>query len=252
MDLGIKGKVALVTGAARDVGRAIALQMGAEGAIVAVNYNSSAKEAEAVVEEIKGAGGTAKTYQADVGDNEEVKAMVAQIVADYGGLDILVNNAGYVKPTRFLKTNEEDWKKQIDVGLYGVIHCAHAAAPHMVEKGWGRIVTVAGDSARVGEVGLSITASSRGGAISLTKSLAKELGRDGITVNAVAFGLIGTTHSDQAWLAKNMDKILRNYPTGRIGEAEDIPPCVAFLCSQGASWLTGQVVSISGGYSMVG
>ena len=178
--------------------------------------------------------------------------MTDQIVNDFGQLDILVNNAGYVKPNRFVNTAPEEWRTQIDVGLYGVIHCCHAAASLLAASGQGRIISLAGDSARVGEKGLSITAASRGGVLSLTKSLAKELGRDGITVNAVALGLVETGHSDKEWLEKNMAKIVRNYPSGRIGQPEDVAPTVAFLASAGAAWVTGQIISISGGYSMVG
>ncbi|MEM7250147.1 MAG: SDR family oxidoreductase [Pseudomonadota bacterium] len=250
MNYGLSGKVALVTGAARDVGREIALTLGAESAKVAVNYNQSAAGADAVVSEIRAAGGQAKAYQCDVTDYAAVQAMTQAIAEDLGSISVLVNNAGYVTPQRFLDTTPDDWHKQIDVGLYGVIHCCHAVAPQMIASGGGRIVSLAGDSARVGEARLSITAASRGGVISLTKSLAKELGRDNITINAVALGLVETSHSDKAWLDQHMSKIVRNYPLGRIGQVDDIAPTVAFLASDGARWMTGQILSVSGGYSM--
>lgn len=252
MDYGLKGKVALVTGAARDVGREIALALAGEGAAVAVNYRGSEKEAKDLVAEIESAGGKARAYRCDVADYDAVKRMVESIVKDFGRLDILVNNAGFVTPRRFVETTPEEWHKQIDIGLYGVIHCCHAAAPYMIDQNGGRIINLAGDSARVGEKGLSITAASRGGALSLSKSLAKELGRNNITVNAIALGLVDTSHSDKGWLQANMEKIVRNYPLGRIGEPADVAPVVAFLASDGASWITGQTISISGGYSMVG
>ena len=252
MDLGLKGKVALVTGGGRDVGKAISLAMGAEGAKVAVNYNRSAKEAEAVVAEIEAAGGEARAYQCDVTDYASVKAMVASIVKDLGSIDVLVNNAGFVIPRLFTETTPDDWKRQVDIGLYGVIHCCHAVAPHMIEQKSGRIVNVTGDSARVGEKYLSVTAASRGGVLSLTKSLARELGPSGINVNCVAFGLVETDHTDQAFLKKNYEKIVRQYPLGRIGQANDIAPMIAFLASDSASWITGQILSINGGYAMVG
>ncbi len=252
MDLGIEGKVALVTGAARDVGREIALTLAAEGAAVAVNYNSSGDEAAAVVEEITAAGGRARAYQANVGDRAAVETMVGRIVEEMGPIDILVNNAGFVKPKAFVKTTPEDWKSQIDVGLYGVIHCCYALGPRMIARGTGRIVNITGDSARVGEKYLSITASSRGGVLSLTKSLAREFGSAGITVNAIAFGLVETTHTDKDWLAKNRERIERQYPLGRIGRPDDIAPMVAFMASSRAGWITGQILSINGGYSMVG
>ena len=252
MDLGLNGKVALVTGGARDVGREIVLALANEGAGVAINYRGSEAKAQALVAEIEKSGGKARAYGADVTDYDAVKSMVDGVAADFGGLDVLVNNAGYVTPGRFVETTPADWHSQIDVGLYGVIHCCHAAAPHLAASGDGRIISLAGDSARVGEKGLSITAASRGGVISLTKSLAKEMGRDGITVNLVALGLVETGHSDKAWLEKNMSKIVRNYPTGRIGQPGDVAPMIAFLASAGASWITGQIVSVSGGYSTVG
>ncbi|MBL6951246.1 MAG: SDR family oxidoreductase [Alphaproteobacteria bacterium] len=252
MDLGLSGKVALVTGGARDVGREIVLTLANEGARVAINYRGSEAEAKALVAEIEQNGGKARAYGADVTDYDAVCAMTDQVVADFGGLDVLVNNAGYVKPQRFVESTPADWHSQIDVGLYGVIHCCHAAASHLAASGNGRIISLAGDSARVGEKNLAITAASRGGVISLTKSLAKELGRDGITVNLVALGLVETGHSDKAWLEKNMPKIVRNYPSGRIGQPDDVAPTIAFLASGGASWITGQIVSVSGGYSTVG
>ena len=155
MDLGLKGKVALVTGAGRGVGREIALSLAAEGAAVAVNYRSSAKDAEALVAEITGKGGKAKAYAADVADFAAVKAMVEAVAKDFGGLDILVNNAGLALRKRFVETTPEDWKKQIDACLYGAIHCCYAAAPHFEKAGNGRIVSVIGDSSRVGESGLA-------------------------------------------------------------------------------------------------
>ena len=251
MNYGLADKVALVTGAARDVGREIALALASEGATIAVNYRGSQEQAATLVAEIESNGGKAKAYQCDVANYNTVLAMVTEIIDDYGRIDILVNNAGYVTPQRFLDTSPQDWKQQIDVGLYGVIHCCHAVAPHMVNQGGGRIISLAGDSARVGEARLAITAASRGGAISLTKSLANELGRNNVTVNMEALGLVETSHSDKAWLDQHMDKIVRNYPLGRIGKVEDVAPAVAFLASDGAGWITGQIMSISGGYSMV-
>jgi NAD(P)-dependent dehydrogenase (short-subunit alcohol dehydrogenase family) len=251
MDYKLNGKVALVTGAARDVGREIALALAAEGATIAVNYNSSPKEAEAVVAEIKAAGGNARAYQSNVADYEAVTSMVASIVKDFNSIDILVNNAGLVLKDRFVDSTPEQWERQIGVGLYGVIHTCHAVAPYMIKQNGGRIISLAGDSARVGENGLAVTAAARGGAIALTKSLAKELGRANITVNAVALGLIETAHSDPEWLAANRDKIVRMYPLRRIGKPDDIAPTIAFLASDGGKWITGQVLSVNGGFSMV-
>jgi 2-hydroxycyclohexanecarboxyl-CoA dehydrogenase len=252
MGLGLKGKVALVTGGGRDVGGAIALALAGEGATVAVNYLHSQASADAVVAEIAARGGNAAAYRADVTDRGAVAGMIERIVGAHGRLDILVNNAGYVQRQRFVETTQQDWRKQIDIGLYGVIHCCHAAVPQMMRQNGGRIINLMGDSARVGESGLAVTAASRGGVLALTKSLAKELGRHWITVNALALGLIETSHTDRAWFEANREKILRNYPLRRLGKPEDVAPAVTFLASEGASWITGQVLSISGGFSTSG
>lgn len=251
MNLGLNGKVALVTGGGRDVGREIALALAADGATVAVNYNSSVAEAQAVVDEIIKAGGKAAAYRANVGDYTAVRAMVDAIVADHGRVDILVNNAGVVIGERFVNSTPEQWAKQIDVDLYGTIHTCHAVAPHMIRQNSGRMITLAGDSSRVGENGIAIAAAARAGGIALMKSLAKELGRNNVTCNSISLGLIETSHSDAEFLAANRDKIVRNYPLRRIGKPTDIAPTVAFLASDAASWITGQVLSVNGGFCMV-
>ncbi len=250
MDLNLKGKVALVTGGARDVGREIARTLAAEGAAVAINYRSSGEEAEAVAKEIVAKGGKAKAYAGDVADFAAVKAMVDAVVKDLGGLNILVNNAGLALRQRFVDTKPEDWRRQIDTCLYGAIHCCHAAAPHLENAKNGRIVSVIGDSSRVGESGLAIVAAARAGVVALMKSLAREFGRSGTTANTVSLGLVETAH-DRAWVEENREKLTRFYPVRRLGQPEDIAPMVAMLASPHSGWITGQVLSISGGYSMV-
>ena len=252
MKFGLDGKVALITGGARDVGRDIALALAAEGATVAVNYRNSAQEADAVVAEIAAAGGTARAYQADVADYGSVGRMVDAVIGAFGRIDVLVNNAGLVKRQRFVDTTPEDWRSQIDVGLYGVIHCCHAVVPHMVKQNGGRIICLAGDSARVGESGLAITAASRGGALALAKSLAKELGRSNITVNAVALGADrdGAFPTRIGWIptARRSRGCIR---CERIGKPGDVAPIIALLASEGGAWITGQVISVNGGFSMI-
>jgi NAD(P)-dependent dehydrogenase (short-subunit alcohol dehydrogenase family) len=250
MDLGLKGKVALVTGAGRGVGREIATSLAREGASVAVNYRSSAKDAESLVAEIAAAGGKAKAYQADVADFAAVSAMIDAVVKDFGGLNVLVNNAGLALRQRFVETKPEDWRRQIDACLYGAIHCCHAAAPHLEASKYGRIVAVIGDSSRVGESGLAIVAAARAGVVALMKSLAREFGRSGTTCNTISLGLVETDH-DKGWVEANREKLVKLYPVRRLGQAGDVAPMVALLASPQSGWITGQVISISGGYSMV-
>jgi 2-hydroxycyclohexanecarboxyl-CoA dehydrogenase len=252
MDLGLGGKVALVTGAGRGVGREIALSLAREGAHVAVNYMKSKAGADEVVAECRRLGQKAEPYGVDVADYGAAKAMVERVIADFGGLDILVNNAGHSKMQLFAESGPEDWKPQIGVCLYGVIHCSHAALPYFTARKAGRIVNIVGDSGRVGEARLAVTAAARAGAIALTKSLAREMGRFNITVNAVALGLVETEHMDPAWLQANKEKILRLYPLRRLGQPRDVAPIVVLLASDGASWITGQVISVSGGYATAG
>ncbi len=250
MDLGLDGKVALVTGGANGVGRAICLALAGEGAAVAVNYRSSAEQAHAVAAEIASKGGKAIAVGADVGDLAAVKAMVEKVAGEFGRLDILVNNAGIAQRQRFTETTPEDWRRQIDTCLYGAIHCCHAAAPHLEKSGSGRIVSLIGDSSRVGESGLSIVAAARAGVIGLVKSLAREMGRFGVTANIISLGLIETAH-DRDWVEANRDKLVRLYPLRRLGRPEDVAPLVALLASGHGGWITGQAISVSGGYSMV-
>ena len=250
MEMQLKDRVALVTGATRDVGRQIALSLAAEGATVAVHYRNSADEAEAVVSEIRKQGGKARAYRADVADRGAVQSMIQSIVSDHGGLNILVNNAGLAIRKPFKETTPEEWRSQIDVNLMGAIHLCHAAAPHLEKGGHGRIIAIVGNSSRVGESGLSIVAAARAGVIGLMKSVARELGRSGVTANTVSLGMVETAH-DPTWLAANREKLIRFYPVRRLGQPDDIAPTVTLLASPRSGWITGQVISVSGGYSMV-
>lgn len=249
MKMGLEGRVALVTGAARDVGREIALALAAEGAAVAVNYNSSADRAQAVVDEIKAKGGRAIACKADIADLAAVKQMVDRTATELGGLNILVNNAGLVIRKRFAETTPDEWRRQIDTCLYGTIHCCHAAGPLLEAGKNGRIISLMGDSSRVGESGLSIGAAARAGVIALMKSLAREMGRAGTTANAVSLGLVETAH-ERSWVDANRDKLVKFYPLRRLGLPGDVAPMVTLLASDHGSWITGQVISISGGFSM--
>lgn len=252
MNLSLTGKAALVTGAGRDVGRAIALELAAQGAAVAVNYQASAEAAEKVVAEIAAAGGRALACQADIADLAATQAMVGRVVEAFGSLDIVVNNAGVAERARFLDTTPEQWKRHIDVGLLGTVNTSHAALPHMVKAGrGGRILSLGGDSSRVGEANLSMAAASRAATIALIKSLAREFGRYDITCNAVTLGMIQSAHSDPDWLAENLPKMVKNYPLKRIGQPADVAPMIAFLASADAGWITGQTISVNGGFAML-
>ena len=251
MNLNLNGKVALITGGGRDTGGHIAEILAAEGATVAINYRTSRDDAEKVAANIKAGGGQAKIYPCDIGDYGQVTAMVDQIIADFDRIDILVNNAGYVVYKKFIETTPDEWQTQINTCLYGAIHCCHAVAPHMIKQNGGRIISLVGDSSRIGEANLALAAAARGGTIALGKSLARELGRAHICVNTISLGLVQTAHSDADFLAKHMEKIVKAYPLRRIGTPDDVAPIIAFLSSEDASWITGQVISVNGGFSMV-
>lgn len=250
MEMQLKDRIALVTGGTRDVGRLIALTLAAEGAAVAVHYRGSADEAEAVVSEIRAKGGTVSAYQADVADHTSVRNMVEKIVADFGALNIVVNNAGLAIRKPFKDTTPDEWRSQIDVNLLGAIHLYHAASPHAEKGGHGRFIAIVGNSSRVGKSGLSIVGAARAGVIALMKSIAREMGRTGVTANTVSLGLVETGH-DPDWLDANRERLVRLYPMRRLGRPDDIAPMVALLASPLAGWITGQVISISGGYCMV-
>ena len=245
----LDGKTALLTGASRGIGRAIALRLAAEGARVAINYAGNVKAAEEVKAAIEAAGGTAILCRADVADSAAVEAMVADVAKEFGAIDILVNNAGITRDTLLMRMKDEDFAKVLDTNLKGVFYCTKAVAKLMMKKRAGRIVNMASVVGLVGNAGQTNYAAAKAGVIGFSKSAAKELASRGITVNAVAPGFIGTDMT--ADLPESVkEKALSDIPLGRAGQPEDVANAVLFLASDQASYITGQVVNVDGGMVM--
>jgi NAD(P)-dependent dehydrogenase (short-subunit alcohol dehydrogenase family) len=253
MDLKLTGKNVLVTGAGQGLGRAIGMAFAQEGANVAFHYNSSGKGAEEAAKEADELGVNALPVGANLNDREAVVAAVESVKAQLGPIDILINNAAATQSKPFLETTEEDWAPQIGITIAGTLRVTQAVAKQMVEGGGGSIVSLMGDSGRVGESRLLVTATTRSTTVGLTKSLAKELARYQIRANAVSIALVQTNsldaHTGNADDQK-MKRILSAYPLRRLGRPEDITPTVLLLASPLSSWTTGQVVSVNGGYAM--
>ena len=242
----LDGKTALVTGASRGIGRAIALCLAAEGARVAINYAGNVKAAEEVKSSVEAAGGTAILCQADIADSAAVEAMIADVVKEFGAIDILVNNAGITRDTLLMRMKDEDFAKVLDTNLKGVFYCTKAVSKLMMKKRSGRIVNMASVVGLVGNAGQTNYAAAKAGVIGFSKSAAKELASRGITVNVVAPGFIGTDMT--AGLPESVkEKMLTDIPLGRMGEPEDVANAVLFLASDQASYITGQVVNVDGG-----
>ena len=245
----LDGKTALVTGASRGIGRAIALRLAAEGARVAINYAGNVKAAEEVKAAVEAAGGAAILCQADISDSAAVEAMVADVVKEFGTIDILVNNAGITRDTLLMRMKDEDFAKVLDTNLKGVFYCTKAVSKLMMKKRSGRIVNMASVVGLVGNAGQTNYAAAKAGVIGFSKSAARELASRGITVNVVAPGFIGTDMT--AVLPEAVkEKTLAGIPLGKMGEPEDVANAVLFLASDQASYITGQVVNVDGGMVM--
>lgn len=249
MALSLDGKVALVTGGSRGIGRAIAGELARQGAAVAINYVRNADAATAVVAEIEAQSGRAIAFQADVGDFDAAAALVQQTQTALGGLHILVNNAGITRDTLLMRMQEADWDAVLRVNLKGAFNTCQAAVRQMMRQRWGRIINISSVSGLMGQVGQANYAASKAGLIGFTKSLARELGARGITANVIAPGFVATDMTadlDEALQAQMRGLI----PLGRFGVVEDVAHAVAFLASDAAVYITGAVLPVDGGLSM--
>ncbi len=245
----LAGKVALVTGASRGIGRAIAAALAEEGADVAVNYAAHPEQAEETCRLIQSMGRRARAYKADIARDEENHAMIRAICQDFGPPLILVNNAGITRDRTFAKMTYELWSEVIQVNLTGPAMVTHECLKHMLEAGWGRVIFITSVVGQMGSFGQSNYAAAKGGLIALTRTLAREVARKGVTVNAVAPGYIETDMT--AVVPENvLEQVRQSTPVGRLGRPEEVAHVVRLLASPMASYITGEVINVNGGMYM--
>jgi 2-hydroxycyclohexanecarboxyl-CoA dehydrogenase len=250
------GKVVVVTGGGGGIGGATCRRFGAEGARVAV-LDQNLETAQATAAAVREAGGTAAAFRCDITDRASVDAAIAGVRTELGPIDVLVNNAGWDIFKPFTKTEPAHWDRLIAINLTGALHMHHAVLPGMVERRSGRIVNVSSDAARVGSSGEAVYAACKGGLVAFSKTIAREHARHGITVNVVCPGPTQTAlFEDYKAGAGNPEKLIdaftRSIPLGRIGQPEDLPGAILFFASDDAGYVTGQVLSVSGGLTMAG
>jgi 3-oxoacyl-[acyl-carrier protein] reductase len=250
-DKALDGRVALVTGASRGIGRAIAIALGRRGAKVIVNYAAREDAARECAAAVEAAGGKAAVLGFDVAKSDQVTEAIKQLGKDHGGLDILVNNAGVAINGLILRFKDDQWQRTLDVNLSGAFHCARAAASLLLRaKEHGRIINITSVVGEMGNAGQAAYAASKAGMIGLTMSLARELASRGVTVNAVAPGFIETDMTAAELPEAQRAKLIDEIPLGRIGSADDVAGCVAFLAGPEAAYITGQVLRVNGGMLM--
>ncbi|NCC95747.1 MAG: 3-oxoacyl-[acyl-carrier-protein] reductase [Synergistales bacterium] len=244
------GRVALITGGAKGIGKAISLRLASLGYRVAINYRSSSQAASSLVDQITASGGVAMSVAGDVSSSDDVKGIFSSVVAELGPVEILINNAGITRDGLLMRMKDSDWDSVIDGNLKSAFICSREAIKSMSKGRWGRIVNMASVVGLIGNPGQANYCSSKAGLIGLTKSVAREYAQRGVTVNAVAPGFVQTDMTDN--LPQQVkDDMMRSIPAGRPGSVEDIASAVAFLVSDEASYITGQVLAVDGGMTMV-
>ncbi|MBM6618479.1 3-oxoacyl-[acyl-carrier-protein] reductase [Bacillus suaedaesalsae] len=245
----LTGKVALVTGASRGIGRAIAIELAQKGAKIAVNYSGSESKANELVDEIKSLGQEAIAIQADVSVSESVSSMVKQVIDTFGSLDILVNNAGITRDNLLMRMKEDEWDAVINTNLKGVFLCTKAVTRQMMKQRSGKIINIASIVGVSGNPGQANYVAAKAGVIGLTKTTAKELSARNINVNAIAPGFITTDMTDEL-PAEVKEEMLKQIPLSRFGEPGDIAKVVSFLASEDSKYMTGQTLHVDGGMVM--
>lgn len=245
----LEGRVAVVTGGSRGIGRAISLELAKRGAAIVINYVNSAGKAEEVANEIKGNGGQALVVQANVGDFDSATNLIKAAVDEFGKIDILVNNAGIVRDTLIMMMGEEQWDEVLDTNLKGTFNCSKAAVRNMMRKRWGRVINISSISGQIGNAGQTNYSASKAGQIGFTKALAREVAGRNITVNAIAPGFVETDILDG--LSDEVQESIEGMiPLGRKAQPEEIAYAVAFLASDEAAYITGQTLAVDGGMGM--
>lgn len=245
----LDGKVSFVTGGSRGIGRAICIALAEAGSDVALNYSAHREAAEEVAAQIHKLGRKALIYQANVSNPEEDDTMVAQIVKDFGLVHIVVNNAGITRDKSFVKMDRPMWHEVLNVNLTGPAMIIHRLVKPMMEHGWGRVINITSIVGQMGNFGQANYAAAKGGLIALTKTLAREFAKKGVTVNAVAPGFIETDMTAEVPSA-SLDVVKQMTPMGRLGKPEEVAATVAFLASPQASFITGEIIGVNGGMYM--
>jgi 3-oxoacyl-[acyl-carrier protein] reductase len=248
--LSLEGRVAIVTGGSRGIGRAISLELAHRGAAVLVNYKSSAQAAEEVVQQIQSENGKAHLFQADVSDFKQAQSLIKSAIDTFNGLDILINNAGITRDTLIMMMSEADWDEVLTTNLKSTFNCSKAAVRHMMRKRYGRIINITSVAGQMGNAGQTNYAASKAGQIGFTKALAREVAARKITVNAIAAGYIET----DIWAGvpdEARQAALSIIPLGRKGEPQEIAYAAAFLASDQAAYITGQILGVDGGMAMM-